>query len=112
MDIKKQKVESVGEFAPKTKATLAALLGLSAALSVPAEPQGSDAVIPAPPTDSTNAITQDSTIFSSSPSDTTNIQYLPWDDPNALAGILEDDVPEEDMVHSAIDAAIERNVTR
>ena len=48
MDIKKQKVESVGEFAPKTKATLAALLGLSAALTVPATPA-----------DSTNAILQD-----------------------------------------------------
>ena len=111
MDIKKQKVESVGEFAPKTKATLAALLGLSAALSVPAaEPQGRD--IPATPTDSTNTITQDSTVSLSSSSDSTNIQYLPWDDPNALAGILEDDVPEEDMVHSAIDAAVERNVGR
>ena len=119
MDIERKKVESIGEFAPKTKATLAALLGLSAALSVPAEPQGSDAVIPAPPTDSTNAITQDSTIFSSSPSDTTNIQNISdstiirWlSDPRATAGVLEEDVSEEDMVHSAIDAAVERNVGR
>lgn len=112
MKIERRKVESVGEFSPKTKAKLVALLGLSAALSVPAEPQGSDAVIPAPPTDSTNAIAHDSTVSSSISSDTTNIQYLPWDDPNALAGILEDDVPEEDMVHSAVDAAVERNVGR
>ena len=111
MKIERRKVESVGEFSPRTKARLVALLGLSAALSVPAaEPQGRD--IPATPTDSTNTITQDSTVSLSSSSDSTNIQYLPWDDPNALAGILEDDVPEEDMVHSAIDAAVERNVGR
>ena len=62
MDIERKKVESICEFAPKTKARLVALLGFSAALSVPAEPQGSDAVIPAIPADSTKAITQASTI--------------------------------------------------
>lgn len=119
MKIERRKVECVGEFSPMTKARLVALLGLSAALSVPAEPQGSDAVIPATPADSTNAITQDSTIFSSNPSDTTNIQNISdstiirWlSDPRATAGVLEEDVSEEDMVHSAIDAAVERNVGR
>ena len=110
MKIERRKVESVGEFSPRNKARLVALLGLSAALSVPAEPQGNDAVIPAPPTDSTNTIAQDSTVSSSSPSDTTNIQYLPWDNPNALAGILEYDVSEEDMVKNAVDEAVERNI--
>lgn len=111
MKIERKKVESVGEFSPRTRARLVALLGLSAALSVPAaEPQGRDAVIPAVPTDSTNTITQDSTVSSSSPSDTTNIQYLPWDNPNALAGILEDDLSEEDMVKNAVDEAVERNI--
>jgi hypothetical protein len=61
MKIERKKVEKVGEFSSRTKARLVALLGLSAALSVPAaEPQGRD--IPATPTDSTNTITQDSTI--------------------------------------------------
>ncbi|MBR4783752.1 MAG: hypothetical protein IK012_00645 [Fibrobacter sp.] len=36
MDIERKKVESIGEFAPKTKATLAALLGVSAAFSISA----------------------------------------------------------------------------
>ena len=38
MKIERRKVECVGEFNPRTKARLVALLGLSAALSVPAEP--------------------------------------------------------------------------
>lgn len=33
MNIERKKVESIGEFAPKTKATLAALLGFSATLN-------------------------------------------------------------------------------
>lgn len=33
MDIERKKVENIGEFTPKTKATLAALLGFSAALN-------------------------------------------------------------------------------
>ena len=111
MKIERRKVESVGEFNPRTKARLVALLGLSAALSVPAESQGSDAVIPSPLADSTNTIAQDSTVSSSSLSDTTNIQYLPWDNPDALAGILEDvDYSEEDMVKNAVDEAVERNI--
>jgi len=122
MDIERKKVESIGEFAPKTKATLVALLGLSAALSVPAEPQGSDAVIPTPPTDSTNAITQDSTISLSSSSDSTDTQKVPENtnmrwlfDPDALAGIMEDsdeEISPENFVQNAIESAIERNVTR
>ena len=39
MKIERRKVESVGEFSPRIKARIVALLGLSAALSVPAEPQ-------------------------------------------------------------------------
>lgn len=117
MKIERRKVESVGEFSPRTMARLVALLGLSAALSVPAEPQGNDAVVPAPPTDSTNTIAQDSIVSSSSPSDTTNIQdvsdstIIRWlSDPRATAGVLEEDVSEEDMVKNAVDEAVERNI--
>ena len=122
MDIERKKVESIGEFAPKTKATLAALLGLSAALSVPAEPQGSDAVIPATPADSTITTTQDSTVSLSSSSDSTDTQKVPENtnmrwlfDPDALAGIMEDsdeEISPENFVQNAIESAIERNVTR
>lgn len=122
MKIERKKVEKVGEFSSRTKARLVALLGLSAALSVPAEPQGSDAVIPTPPTDSTNAITQDSTISLSSSSDSTDTQKVPENtnmrwlfDPDALAGIMEDsdeEISPENFVQNAIESAIERNVTR
>lgn len=122
MKIERRKIECVGEFNPRTKARLVALLGLSAALSVPAEPQGSDAVIPTPPTDSTNAITQDSTISLSSSSDSTDTQKVPENTnmhwlfgPGALAGILEDsdeEISPENFVQNAIESAIERNVTR
>ena len=115
MDIKKQKVESVGEFAPKTKATLAALLGLSAALSVPAEPQGRDAVIPATPADSTNTITQDSTVSLEKDSTSSESGNYDWNE-SPLGGIMEysyeDELTDEEMVSNAIDAAIERNATR
>lgn len=121
MDIERKKVESIAEFAPKTKATLAAFLGLSAALSVPAaEPQGRD--IPVTSTDSTNAITQDSTVSLSSSSDSTDTQKVPENtnmrwlfDPDALAGIMEDsdeEISPENFVQNAIESAIERNVTR
>lgn len=36
MDIERKKVESIGGFATKTKATLAALLGISGALTISA----------------------------------------------------------------------------
>ena len=115
MDIKKQKVESVGEFAPKTKATLAALLGLSAALSVPAEPQGSDAVIPTPPTDSTNAITQDSTVSLEKDSTSSESGNYDWSE-SPLGGIMEDsyedELTDEEMINNAVDAAVERNYFR
>lgn len=115
MDIERKKVESICEFAPKTKATLAALLGLSAALSVPAEPQGRIAVIPATPADSTNAITQDSTISLEKDSTSSESGNYDWS-ASPLGGIMEDpydeELTDEEMVSNAIDAAIERNATR
>ena len=114
MDIKKQKVESVGEFAPKTKATLAALLGLSAALSVPAEPQGRDAVIPATPADSTNTITQDSTVSLEKDSTSSESGNYDWNDSpgGIIVDTYEDELTDEEMINNAVDAAIERNATR
>ena len=114
MKIERRKVECVGEFAPKTKATLAALLGLSAALSVPAaEPQGRD--IPATPTDSTNTITQDSTVSLEKDSTSSESGNYDWSE-SPLGGIMEDpydeELTDEEMVSNAIDAAIERNATR
>ena len=114
MKIERRKVECVGEFAPKTKATLAALLGLSAALSVPAaEPQGRD--IPATPTDSTNAITQDSTASLEKDSTSSESGNYDWSE-SPLGGIMEDpydeELTDEEMVSNAIDAAIERNYFR
>lgn len=115
MKIERRKVECVGEFNPRTKARLVALLGLSAALSVPAEPQGSDAVIPTPPTDSTNAITQDSTVSLEKDSTSSESGNYDWND-SPLGGIMEysyeDELTDEEMVSNAIDAAIERNATR
>lgn len=115
MKIERRKVECVGEFNPRTKARLVALLGLSAALSVPAEPQGSDAVIPTPPTDSTNAITQDSTVSLEKDSTSSESGNYDWND-SPLGGIMEysyeDELTDEEMVSNAIDAAVERNATR
>ncbi|SHG58614.1 hypothetical protein SAMN05720761_103107 [Fibrobacter sp. UWCM] len=115
MKIERKKVESVGEFSPKTKATLAALLGLSAALSVPAEPQGSDAVIPTPPTDSTNAITQDSTVSLEKDSTSSESGNYDWSE-SPLGGIMEDsydeELTDEEIINNAIDAALERNYFR
>lgn len=115
MKIERRKVECVGEFNPRTKARLVALLGLSAALSVPAEPQGSDAVIPTPPTDSTNAITQDSTVSLEKDSTSSESGNYDWSE-SPLGGIMEDpydeELTDEEMVSNAIDAAIERNATR
>ena len=115
MKIERKKVEKVGEFSSRTKARLVALLGLSAALSVPAEPQGSDAVIPTPPTDSTNAITQDSTVSLEKDSTSSESGNYDWND-SPLGGIMEysyeDELTDEEMVSNAIDAAVERNATR
>ena len=115
MKIERRKVECVGEFSPRIKARIVALLGLSAALSVPAEPQGSDAVIPATPADSTNTITQDSTV--SLEKDSTSSESGNYDlNESPLGGIMEDpydeELTDEEMVSNAIDAAIERNATR
>ena len=115
MKIERRKVESVGEFSPRTKARLVALLGLSAALSVPAEPQGSDAVIPTTPTDSTNTITQDSTVSLEKDSTSSESGNYDWND-SPLGGIMEysyeDELTDEEMVNNAIDAAVERNYFR
>ena len=115
MKIERRNVECVGEFAPETKATLAALLGLSAALSVPAEPQGSDAVIPAPPTDSTNTITQDSTVSLEKDSTSSESGNYDWNE-SPLGGIMEysyeDELTDEEMINNAVDAAVERNYFR
>jgi hypothetical protein len=116
MKIERRKVECVGEFNPRTKARLVALLGLSAALSVPAaEPQGRDAVISVSPTDSTNAITQDSTVSLEKDSTSSESGNYDWNE-SPLGGIMEysyeDELTDEEMVSNAIDAAIERNATR
>ena len=115
MKIERKKVEKVGEFSSRTKARLVALLGLSAALSVPAEPQGSDAVIPAPPTDSTNTITQDSTISLEKDSTSSESGNYDWND-SPLGGIMEysyeDELTDEEMINNAVDAAVERNYFR
>ena len=116
MKIERRKVECVGEFNPRTKARLVALLGLSAALSVPAaEPQGRDAVISVSPTDSTNAITQDSTVSLEKDSTSSESGNYDWSE-SPLGGIMEDpydeELTDEEMVSNAIDAAIERNATR
>ena len=115
MKIERRKVECVGEFNPRTKARLVALLGLSAALSVPAEPQGSDAVIPTPPTDSTNTITQDSTVSLEKDSTSSESGNYDWND-SPLGGIMEysyeDELTDEEMINNAIDAALERNYFR
>ena len=115
MKIERRKVECVGEFNPRTKARLVALLGLSAALSVPAEPQGRIAVIPATPADSTNAITQDSTVSLEKDSTSSESGNYDWNE-SPLGGIMEysyeDELTDEEMVSNAIDAAIERNATR
>ena len=115
MKIERRKVESVGEFSPRTKARLVALLGLSAALSVPAEPQGSDAVIPAPPTDSTNTITQDSTVSLEKDSTSSESGNYDWSE-SPLGGIMEDsyedELTDEEMINNAVDAAVERNYFR
>ena len=112
MEIERRKVEKVGVFSPKTKARLIALLGLSAALSVPAEPQGRDAVIPAPPTGSTSMIAQDSTVSLEKDSTSSESGNYDWND-SPLGGIMEDtsddELTDEEMVSNAIDAAIERN---
>ena len=116
MKIERRKVENVGEFGPRIKAKLVALLGLSAALSVSAtEPQGSDAVIPATPADSTNAITQDSTVSLEKDSTSSESGNYDWND-SPLGGIMEDtsddELTDEEMVSNAIDAAVERNYFR
>ena len=116
MKIERRKVEKVGDFSPMTKARLVALLGLSAALSVPAaEPQGRDAVISVSPTDSTNAITQDSTVSLEKDSTSSESGNYDWNE-SPLGGIMEysyeDELTDEEMVSNAIDAAIERNATR
>ena len=115
MKIERKKVEKVGEFSSRTKARLVALLGLSAALSVPAEPQGSDAVIPAPPTDSTNTITQDSTISLEKDSTSSESGNYDWSE-SPLGGIMEDsyedELTDEEMINNAVDAAVERNYFR
>ena len=115
MKIERRKVESVGEFSPKIKARLVALLGLSAALSVPAEPQGSDAVIPATPTDSTNTITQDSTVSLEKDSTSSESGNYDWSE-SPLGGIMEDsyedELTDEEMINNAVDAAVERNYFR
>lgn len=115
MKIERRKVECVGEFNPRTKARLVALLGLSAALSVPAEPQGSDAVIPTPPTDSTNAITQDSTVSLEKDSTSSESGNYDWSE-SPLGGIMEDsydeELTDEEIINNAIDAALERNYFR
>ena len=83
--------------------------------SVPAEPQGRIAVIPATPADSTNAITQDSTISLENDSTSSESGNYDWND-SPLGGIMEysyeDELTDEEMVSNAIDAAIERNATR
>lgn len=114
MDIERKKVESICEFAPKTKARLVALLGFSAALSVPAEPQGSDAVIPAIPADSTNAITQDSTISLEKDSTSSESGNYDWNDSpgGIIVDTYEDELTDEEMINNAVDAAIERNYFR
>ena len=115
MKIERRKVECVGEFNPRTKARLVALLGLSAALSVPAEPQGSDAVIPTLPTDSTNAITQDSTVSLEKDSTSSESGNYDWND-SPIGGIMEDpydeELTDEEMINNAVDAAVERNYFR
>ena len=115
MKIERKKVEKVGEFSSRTKARLVALLGLSAALSVPAEPQGSDAVIPAPPTDSTNTITQDSTVSLEKDSTSSESGNYDWSE-SPLGGIMEDsyedELTDEEMINNAVDAAVERNYFR
>ena len=115
MKIERKKVEKVGEFSSRTKARLVALLGLSAALSVPAEPQGSDAVIPTPPTDSTNAITQDSTVSLEKDSTSSESGNYDWNE-SPLGGIMEysyeDELTDEEMINNAVDAAVERNYFR
>ena len=113
MKIERKKVEKVGDFSSRTKARLVALLGLSAALSVPAaEPQGRD--IPATPTDSTNTITQDSTV--SLEKDSTSSESGNYDWSESPGGIMEDsyedELTDEEMINNAIDAALERNATR
>ncbi|WP_290734668.1 MULTISPECIES: hypothetical protein [unclassified Fibrobacter] len=114
MNIERKKVESIGEFAPKTKARLVALLGLSAALSVPAEPQGSDAVIPTPPTDSTNTITQDSTVSLEKDSTSSESGNYDWNDSpgGIIVDLYEDELTDEEMINNAVDAAVERNYFR
>ena len=115
MKIERKKVEKVGEFSSRTKARLVALLGLSAALSVPAEPQGSDAVIPTPPTDSTNTITQDSTVSLEKDSTSSESGNYDWSE-SPLGGIMEDsyedELTDEEMINNAVDAAVERNYFR
>ena len=115
MKIERRKVEKVGDFSPMTKARLVALLGFSAALSVPAEPQGSDAVIPTPPTDSTNAITQDSTVSLEKDSTSSESGNYDWSE-SPLGGIMEDsydeELTDEEIINNAIDAALERNYFR
>ena len=115
MKIERKKVEKVGEFSSRTKARLVALLGLSAALSVPAEPQGSDAVIPTTPTDSTNAITQDSTVSLEKDSTSSESGNYDWSE-SPLGGIMEDsydeELTDEEIINNAIDAALERNYFR
>jgi len=114
MKIERKKVEKVGEFSSRTKARLVALLGLSAALSVPAEPQGSDAVIPTPPTDSTNTITQDSTVSLEKDSTSSESGNYDWNDSpgGIIVDLYEDELTDEEMINNAVDAAVERNYFR
>ena len=114
MKIERRKVECVGEFNPRTKARLVALLGLSAALSVPAaEPQGRE--IPATLTDSTNTITQDSSISLEKDSTSSESGNYDWSE-SPLGGIMEDsyedELTDEEMINNAVDAAVERNYFR
>lgn len=113
MKIERKKVEKVGEFSSRTRARLVALLGLSAALSVPAEPQGRD--IPATPTDSTNTITQDSTVSLEKDSTSSESGNYDWSE-SPLGGIMEDsyedELTDEEMINNAVDAAVERNYFR
>ena len=113
MKIERKKVEKVGEFSSRSKARLVALLGLSAALSVPAaEPQGRD--IPATPTDSTNTITQDSTVSLEKDSTSSESGNYDWNDSpgGIIVDLYEDELTDEEMINNAVDAAVERNYFR
>ncbi len=117
MKIERKKVEKASEFSPRTKARLAALLGVSAAFSISAcasaqqkedvsQKHDSDgaaeilgeniAVSPYKIPLSSRTLESSSSVSSSSSSDTTDIQNIPEStrwlfDPKATAGILLED---------------------